>query len=478
MNIEEFRKNAHETIDWMADYFENIEKYPVRSKTDPGDIYDQLPTSPPEKGESYQNIIGDLDKIIMPGITHWQSPSFFAYFNANNSFPSILAEMITATLGAQCMSWQTSPAATELEEMVMNWLAEILHLPFFFHGVIQDTASTATLCSILTAREKHSGFTINSTGLTLSKKFTAYCSSEAHSSIDKAVRIAGIGSDNLRKIDVDDKYALDPEKLEQTIKNDIKAGFTPLIVIAAFGTTGSTAIDPVKETGEICKKYDIWFHIDAAYAGTALILPENEWMTEGIENADTFVFNPHKWMFTNFDCSAYFVKDKEALLRTFSILPEYLKTKEGDRVNNYRDWGIALGRRFRALKLWFVIRSFGVKGIQEKIREHIRWANNLKKKIEDSEMFELMAPVPFATVCFRYKPADIKNPDKLNAMNEELLEKLNSSGRIYLTHTKLKNNYTIRIVIGQTYQEEYHIINGWELINKTAEDILKKNYKT
>lgn len=472
MNIEEFRKNAHETIDWMADYFKNVEEFPVRSNSNPGDIYDKLPLSPPEKGEPYENLIRDLDKIIIPGITHWQSPLFFAYFNANNSFPSILAEMITATLGAQCMSWQTSPAATELEEAVMNWLAEILNLPKFFQGVIQDTASTATLCSILTAREKYSGFSINSTGLPGRKKFTAYCSSEAHSSIDKAVRIAGIGSDNLRKIDVDENFALNPEKLEQTIKEDIRSGCIPLIVIAAFGTTGSTAVDPIKKIGEITKKYNLWFHIDAAYAGTALILPENRWMAEGIENADTFVFNPHKWMFTNFDCSAYFVKDKDALLRTFSILPEYLKTKEGNLVNNYRDWGIALGRRFRALKLWFVIRSFGVKGLQEKVREHIRWAVNLKEKIENSTDFELMAPVPFATVCFRYKPSVINDPDKLNTMNEKLLEKLNSSGRLYLTHTKLKNIYTIRFVVGQTYQEEHHIINAWDLINKTSEEIL------
>ncbi|MEN8153688.1 MAG: pyridoxal-dependent decarboxylase [Acidobacteriota bacterium] len=471
MNIEEFRKNAHETIDWMADYFKNIEDYPVRSKSSPGETYDQIPSSPPEKGELFKDLIGDLDKIIMPGITHWQSPSFFAYFNANNSFPSILAEMITATLGAQCMSWQTSPAATELEEMVMKWLAEMLNLPGDFHGVIQDTASTATLCSILTAREKLSGFKVNSKGFSGNRKFTAYCSSEAHSSIDKAIRIAGIGSDNLRKIDVDENYAMDPEKLEKTIKNDINKGFTPLIVIAAFGTTGSTAVDPVKNIGEISEKYNLWFHIDAAYAGTALILPENRWMIAGIESADTFVFNPHKWMFTNFDCSAYFVKDKDALLRTFSILPEYLKTKEGDRVNNYRDWGIALGRRFRALKLWFVIRSFGVKGLQQKIREHIRWADNLKEKIENSDDFEIMAPVLFATVCFRYKPSEKNDTDELNKLNEQLLEKLNSSGKLYLTHTKLNNIYTIRFVVGQTYQEEHHILNAWDLIKKTAKEI-------
>ncbi|HLP44676.1 MAG TPA: aminotransferase class V-fold PLP-dependent enzyme, partial [Candidatus Kapabacteria bacterium] len=453
MDLENFRQHAHEMIDWIVDYFQNIEDFPVKSQVKPGDIKQQLPLSPPEQGEPFETIMKDVDQIIMPGITHWQHPSFFAYFNANNSYPSMLGEMLTAALGAQCMSWQTSPAATELEERVMQWTAQLIGLPGNFTGVIQDTASTATLCSILTAREKRTDFEINRNGFTGKQIFTIYCSSEAHSSVEKAAKIAGFGSENLRKIDVDNQYAMKPDALEHAIQEDIRLGNQPLAVIAALGTTGSIAIDPLRPIGEICKKYNLWLHVDAAYAGTGLLLPENRGMIEGIELVDTFVFNPHKWMFTNFDCSAYFVKDKEALIRTFEILPEYLKTKEGDRVNNYRDWGIQLGRRFRALKLWFVIRSFGVAGLKEKVRNHILWANELANEIENSPDFELAALLHFSTVCFRYKPAQIADQEVLNKLNMELMETLNATGKLYLTHTKLKGAVTLRLVVGQTYQE-------------------------
>ncbi|MCK5004215.1 MAG: aspartate aminotransferase family protein [Candidatus Aminicenantes bacterium] len=468
MNIDEFRKNAHETVDWVADYFQSIEKYPVKSQVNPGDVFKQLPEKAPEGSEPYSKIINDLDEIIMPGITHWQSPSFFAYFNANNSYPSVLAEMITSAIGAQCMSWQTSPAATELEEMMMKWVANLINLPDGFTGVIQDTASTATLCSILTAREKYSGFNVNDKGISNNMKFRVYCSSEAHSSIDKAVRISGIGSENLIKVGVDDNFALRSEELEELIKKDIKNGFKPLTVIAALGTTGSTAVDPLNEIGKICKKYDIWYHIDAAYAGTALMLPENNYLIEGIGYADTFVFNPHKWMFTNFDCSAYYVKDQEALINTFSILPEYLRTAEGDRVNNYRDWGIALGRRFRALKLWFVLRSFGTDELKNKVSSHTLWAKELGSTINSEENFETLAPVPFATICFRFLPPGIDNIEEINRINNSLMEKLNGTGKLYLTHTKLNEMFTLRFVIGQTYQEKKHIDSAWELIKDTA----------
>ncbi len=468
MNIDEFRKNAHETVDWVADYFQNIEKYPVKSQVNPGDIFKQLPEKAPEEPEPYSKIIKDLDEIIIPGITHWQSPSFFAYFNANNSFPSVLAEIITAAIGAQCMSWQTSPAATELEEMIMKWTAKLINLPEGFTGVIQDTASTATLCSILTAREKYSGFNVNDKGISNDMKFRVYCSSEAHSSIDKAVRISGIGSENLIKVGVDENFALRSEELEELIKKDIKNGFKPLAIIAALGTTGSTAVDPLKEIGEICKKHDIWYHIDAAYAGTALMLPENKYLIEGISYADTFVFNPHKWMFTNFDCSAYYVKDREALINTFSIRPEYLRTAEGERVNNYRDWGIALGRRFRSLKLWFVLRSFGTEELKSKVRSHTLWAKELSEEISSEENFEIMAPVPFATICFRFLPPGINDIDEINRINNSLMEKLNGTGKLYLTHTKLNGKFTLRFIIGQTYQEKKHIDSAWELIKDTA----------
>jgi len=468
MTIDDFRTNAHELVDWMSDYLQHVNRYPVKSLVKPGDIISQLPESPPEKGESMEHILDDFKKIILPGITHWQHPGFFAYFNANNSFPSILAEMLTATIGAQCMSWVTSPAATELEERVMQWTGKLIGLPLNFHGVIQDTASTASLCSLLTAREKFTDFKINELGFNDQVQFTVYCSREAHSSIEKDVKIAGIGKNNLRKIAVDKDFAMDTEALEVQIKTDLKEGFTPLAVVAAIGTTGSTAVDPLKSIGQICQKYKLWLHIDAAYAGTALLLPEKQWMIEGITMADTFVFNPHKWMFTNFDCSAYFVKDKEALIRTFEILPEYLKTKEDQRVNNYRDWGIQLGRRFRALKLWFVIRSFGINGLQEKIRNHIKWAKELEKEIVNSPDFEMLAPLPLATLCFRYHPPDISDKGKLNRLNAILLETLNNSNQIYITHTKLDDLYTLRFVIGQTNLQKKHLDQAWLLIQNTA----------
>lgn len=472
MNNREFRKYAHQLVDWMADYLENIESYPVRSPLKPKEIIEQLPETAPQDGESFESIFRDFQNIILPGMTHWQHPSFHAYFPANSSPPSILGEMLTAALAAQCMIWQTSPAAAELEERVMEWLITMLGLPDNFEGVIQDTASTATLCSILTAREKYSNYRVNETGFDNQPRFTVYCSNQTHSSIEKAVKIAGLGREYLRKLEVDKDFAMIPEALEAAICRDLQQGLKPLCVVATLGTTGSTAIDPLKSIGEICEKYGIWLHVDAALAGTALILPEKRRMSEGIEKADTFVFNPHKWMFTNFDCSAYFVKDKEALIRTFEILPEYLKTRETERVNNYRDWGIPLGRRFRALKLWFVIRSYGVKGLQEKIRRHLQLAEYFAKKIEDSADFELLAPVPLNTICFRYKPAEKSyTPDQLNQLNTDLLERINDSGRAFLTHTKLNDAYTIRMVIGQTSVEKRHVDAAWDLITNEAKRI-------
>lgn len=471
INSDEFRKYAHETVDWMADYLENIETYPVKANVKSYEIYNQLPDAAPENGESMESIMEDFQKIILPGITHWQSPNFFAYFSANSSYPSLLAEMLTATLGVQCMIWETSPAAAELEEKVMNWLKDMVGLPDFFEGVIQDTASSATLVAILTAREKYSSFNINRDGFKGFDDFRVYCSTETHSSIEKAVKIAGIGKNNLIKIDVDEKLSLQPNDLREAIEEDIKNGKKPLCVIATLGTTSTTAVDPLFEIAEICKRYNVWLHVDAAFAGTALILPEYRWMIEGIQHVDSFVFNPHKWMFTNFDCSAYFVKDKEALIRTFEILPEYLKTKTHETVNNYRDWGIPLGRRFRALKLWFVIRSFGVEGIKGKIKKHIDLANNLSKKIKEHKDFELMTAVVVNLICFRYKPARISNDKEIDALNEMLLHKLNESGKIYLTHTRVNGHYTLRLVIGQTNVSTKHVNDAWKLIQRTAAEI-------
>jgi aromatic-L-amino-acid/L-tryptophan decarboxylase len=466
MTTEEFRKHAHAMVDWMADYLETVESRPVKSPVRPGEIMNKLPVLPPQEGEAFEKIFDDFTSIILPGMTHWQHPSFFAYFPANNSEPSILAEMLTATLGAQCMSWVTSPAATELEGRMMQWLGAMIGLPATFTGVIQDTASTATLCSVITAREVRSRFSVNMRGYPSYTRFTAYCSTEAHSSIEKAIRIAGIGKENLRKIEVDQSFAMRPEALDEAIKADVKAGMTPLLVVAAFGTTGSTAIDPLKAIGQICQRYKLWYHIDAAFAGSALLLPEIRTLADGIELADTFVFNPHKWLFTNFDCSAYFVKDRDALIKTFEILPEYLKTADAGKGNNYRDWGIQMGRRFRALKLWFVIRSYGVKGLRDAMTTHMQIARTLASTIAATPAFEVVAPVQFNTICFRIKPADVTDPAALDLLNEQLMNGLNSTGKLYLSHTRLNGRFTLRLVIGQTHVTEEHVDRAWALIKE------------
>ena len=470
MNLQDFRRHGHELIDWMADFFEQIEQLPVKSKVRPGEIIARLPKRAPDEPQSFEDIMKDFNRDIMPGMTHWQHPGWHAYFAANNSYPSILGEMLTSALGAQCMSWVTSPAATELEERVMEWLRDMTGLPKSFTGVLQDSASTATLVSLLTARERFSDFDINKNGFYGRGVFTVYCSTEAHSSVEKAVKIAGLGKENLRKIEVDEMFAMKPGALQAAIDHDREHGFLPLAVVAAIGTTGSTAVDPLPAIGEICSGEKIWLHVDAAWAGTAMLLPEKRHMIEGIEYADTYVFNPHKWMFTNFDASAFFVKDKEALIRTFEILPEYLKTKEGTSVNNYRDWGIQLGRRFRALKLWFVIRNFGVKQMQNIIRNHIKMAEDFAGWVEQSSDFELLAPAPLATVCFRCNPG-MPTGEALNNLNRQLLEVINASDEVFLTHTTLNGNYTIRFVVGQTRTERHHVINAWNIIQEAGEKI-------
>jgi aromatic-L-amino-acid/L-tryptophan decarboxylase len=467
----EFRKQAHLFVDWMADYLESIENFPVKSLITPGSIYNQIPEQPPEKPESMQQVFTDFQKIILPGITHWQSPDFFAYFPANSSYPSVLAEMLTTTLGAQCMIWETSPAAAELEEKVLNWLKGMIGLPDEFHGVIQDTASTATFTALLTARERNTKYQINEKGFS-KNDFRIYCSTETHSSAEKAVKIAGFGRQSLVKIAVDESFRMDPETLLIAIETDIKNQLRPIAIIATLGTTGCTAIDPLDKIAEIASSYNIWLHVDAAFAGTALILDEYKWMIKGIGKVDSFVFNPHKWMFTNFDCSAYFVKDRESLIKTFSINPEYLKTKTSGKVNDYRDWGIQLGRRFRALKLWFVIRNFGVEGLKDKVRFHISLAEKLEQKIISSNNFEMVTPRTLSLVCFRFKPETINDLDQLNNLNETLLQAVNATGKIFITHTKLNGIYTLRMVIAQTNVREINVEKAWKLIQETAKKIV------
>ena len=471
MDAESFRKHGHELVDWMADYFTEVENYPVMPQVKPGDILKQLPKSAPRTAEGFDDIFKDFKEIIMPGMTHWESPNFMAYFPANKSKASVLAEMLMSTLGAQCMVWLTSPAAAELEEQMMEWLREMIGLSENFTGVIQDTASTATLSALITARERATKYQINEKGFK-NERFVIYASKEIHSSIDKAVKIAGFGIEQLRKIEVDEHFALKPEVLKEQIQADIKLGLQPLAVVSAIGTTSTTAIDPIAAIGAICEQYNLWHHVDAAYAGTALVLPEMRWMAEGVESADSFVFNPHKWMFTNFDCTAYFVKDPSTLVNTFAIMPDYLKTSVDDEVKNYRDWGIPLGRRFRALKLWFVIREMGVEGIQEKIRKHIALGKWLAEQVNEHEDFELLAPVPLNTVCFRYKSA---TAEKLADINKEIMNSVNATGKLFFTQTSINGMFTLRLAFGNTNLEVYHVENAWNLIKEKAVEVMEKH---
>ncbi len=467
MEKEMFRQYGYKFVDWVADYFEEIEKYPVLSPTKPGSVLDELPENPPAEGESLETIFEDFKKIIIPGITHWQHPSWFAYFPANNSPPSVLAELLTAGLGAQCMVWQTSPAAAELEERVMEWLRQLLGLPEGMQGVIQDTASTATLVALLTAREKATDFESNRKGL--NKPLIIYISEEAHSSVDKGAKIAGYGAQNIRRIPTDDTFAMIPNKLEEAVMADKERGYVPTCVVATVGTTSSTAVDPLSPIGQICRAHGVWLHVDAAFAGTAAILPEKRWMLEGIEFVDSFVFNPHKWMLTNFDCSAYFVRDPGALIQTFEIHPEYLKTGMDAEVKNYRDWGIQLGRRFRALKLWFVLRSYGVKGLQNLIREHLRLAKLFKSWIEDKKTFELMAPVNLSVVCFRLNNGG--DEEQLTELNKKFEEILNNTGKVFISHTSLRGKYVLRMAIGARMTCERNVREAWDLMIAKARDL-------
>ena len=474
MDREEFRKYGYAIVDWIAEYMDNIEEYPVVAQVEPGEIARQIPETPPDEPEDMEAIFGDFKQILLPGMTHWQHPSFFAYFPANTSEPSILAEFLTAALGAQCMVWQTSPAATELEEVVMGWLGQMLGLPEGFTGVIQDTASTSTLCALICARERATGFDINKHGFQKegNTRLTVYTSEESHSSIEKGVKIAGFGKDHLRLIPAGEDFAMIPDELERAIDADRKNGYIPCCVVATVGTTSSTGMDPLRPIGQICERLGLWFHVDAAMAGTAAILPEMRQILDGIEFADSFVFNPHKWLFTNFDCSAYFCKDTEALTSTFEILPEYLKTDADRQVKNFRDWGIPLGRRFRALKLWFVIRYYGIRKLRQKIRSHIELAKEFESWIRNDPRFKLMAPVTINLVCFRYHPSHKSFPEEeLERINKDIMDRLNRSGKMFITHTKLKGKFTLRLCIGQTNTTHEHVQKAWERLQDSVKNL-------
>jgi aromatic-L-amino-acid decarboxylase len=466
MTPDEFRRAGRQAIDWIADYLERVEQYPVLSRVQPGEIRAKLPPAPPQQGEPFDAILRDFNDLILPGVTHWQSPNFFAYFPANNSGPSILGELLSAGLGVQGMLWATSPACTELETHVLDWMADMLALPKRFRststggGVIQDTASSATLCAILAARERATGGRANLDGADGS--LTAYTSTQAHSSVEKGVKIAGLGSNNLRMIEVDEQYRMLPDRLAAAIAADRAAGRWPCFVAATLGTTSSLAFDPLPEIGRICREQGLWLHVDAALAGPAGVCPEFRPLLAGLDWADSYCFNPHKWMFTNFDCDCFYVADRGQLIRTLSILPEYLKNRatQSGAVIDYRDWQIPLGRRFRALKLWFVIRSFGVEGLQERIRRHVALAREFASWVEADPQFEIMAPVTLNLVCFRHTGGD--------EPTQRILDALNASGRIYLTHTRLDGKLTLRMSIGQTNTQRRHVEQAWALIRAAA----------
>ena len=471
MHPDDFRRHAHALVDWMADYLRDVGTLPVTPAVAPGDIRRRIPGAPPIDPEPFDALFEDFREIIMPGMTHWNHPGWFAYFPCNNSPPSILGEMLTATLGAQGMSWVTSPAATELEQVVMDWLRQMMGLPDGFVGVIQDTASTATLVALLTARERATSGKAGSAGLAAAgAPLAVYASGEAHSSIDKAVKLAGYGLDLLRHIETDDAYAMRPEALARALEADRSANIRPACVVASIGTTSSTAIDPLRPIAELCRRSGAWLHVDAAYAGAAAIVPELRSSFDGMEAADSIVFNPHKWLLTNFDCTAYFVRDPSALLSTFQATPEYLRTAYDADVVNFRDWGIQLGRRFRALKLWFVIRSYGVEGLRAIIRRHVALARELAGWIEADPAFELMAPVPFGLVCFRWRPAGLDDAE-LDGHNARLLAAVNAGRDRYLTHTRLGGRYAIRLVVGQRATEREHVRAAWDAVRKAAEEL-------
>jgi aromatic-L-amino-acid decarboxylase len=459
MSPQEFRRQGHAVVDWIADYYSRIESFPVLSRVKPGDVRAQLPEHPPQRSEDFDQIFADMERIILPGITHWQSPNFFAYFPANASGPGILGDLLSSGLGVQGMLWSTSPACTEVETHVLDWLVSMLDLPGKFRststggGVVQDTASSASLCALLAARERATKFTSNKKGC--DGRLVAYASTQTHSSVEKDVKIAGIGSDNLRLIEVDEKFAMRPEGLAQQITADKRAGLIPCFVCATVGTTSSTAIDPVPDIARICHDHNLWLHVDAAMSGTAALCPEFRYIHDGLEFADSYTFNPHKWMFTNFDCNCFYVADRKHLIQTLSILPEYLRNQatESGAVIDYRDWHIQLGRRFRSLKLWFVIRHYGVEGLQYHVREHVRLAKQFAEWVRGDDRFELGAPVPLNLVCFRLKCGD--------QANHTLMERLNASGDLFLTHTKLNGKFTLRLCVGQTNTEERHVERAW-----------------
>jgi aromatic-L-amino-acid/L-tryptophan decarboxylase len=470
MTPDEFRRHGHAVVDWIADYQSRIETFSVLSQAKPGQIRASLPSNPPMHGESFDALLRDVEDLILPGVTHWQSPNFFGYFPCNASGPGILGDLLSSGLGVQGMLWSTSPACTELETQVLDWLVALLGLPEKFlsssagGGVIQDTASSAALCALLAARERATHYISNQNGC--DGRVVAYASTQTHSSLQKAAMIAGIGVNNLRLIEVDETFAMRPDALARQIETDKRAGLVPCFVCATVGTTSSNAMDPITEIAHVCRQHNLWLHVDAAMSGTAALCPEFRYLQNGVELADSYNFNPHKWMFTNFDCSCFWVADRKALIQTLSILPEYLRNQasESGAVIDYRDWHIQLGRRFRSLKLWFVIRHYGVEGLQHHIRRHVELAQRFAQWVRADKDFELAAPAPLNLACFRHKAGD--------AANQTIMDHLNRSGDLFLSHTKLNGKLTLRLCVGQTNTEARHVESAWNRIRQEADKLV------
>jgi aromatic-L-amino-acid/L-tryptophan decarboxylase len=473
MNAEEFRRHGHELIDWIASYFERIEELPVLAQIEPGDLKAQLPKSPPQTGEPMDQILRDVDRLIVPALTHWSHPSFFAYFATSTSAPGIFGELLSAAFDSKAMLWRTSPASTELEEVTLDWLRQMMGLDPGLSGIIYDTASVSSMHAIAAAREgveiriREEGMS----GRTDLPLLRVYASEQAHSSIDKGIITLGLGQRGLRKISTDNEFRMDPQALASAIEEDKRAGFLPFCVVATVGTTSTSSIDPIPEIVPICEQHAMWLHVDAAYAGSAAVVPELRHVLSGCERADSLAVNPHKWLFTPFDLSVLYCRHLDLLRRAFSLVPEYLRTPEQDRVRSGSDYGVQLGRRFRALKLWMIIRYFGHEGLAARIREHCRLANRFASWINDSNDWELMAPSPLALVCFRACPnlesvAAEARESRLDVLNEAIMHGVNATGRALLSHTKLNDKITLRLSIGNIRTSEKHVRQVWELLNE------------
>ena len=468
MNPEEFRRAGHQLIDWIADYRARVETFPVRAQVQPGEVRAQLPQVPPDNPEPFEGILNDFESIVLPGLSHFQSPKFFGYFPANGELSSVLGDYLSTGLGALGLSWQSSPALTELEELVTDWMRQMTGLSDSWSGVIQDTASTSTLVAMLSARERASNYSLSRGGLQgEAKPLVVYVSSHSHSSVEKAALLAGFGRANLHLIPTDENFAMKPAELDKAIQADLEAGLVPCAVVATTGTTTTTALDPIRAIGEIARRYSLWLHVDGAMAGSAMILPECRWMWDGVELADSLVFNPHKWLGAAFDCSLYFVRDPEHLVRVMSTNPSYLQSAVDSRVKNLRDWGIPLGRRFRALKLWFLIREQGVEGLQARLRRDLANAQWFAEQVRSTPGWRVLAPVPLQTVCVRHEPAGLEG-EALDRHTLEWVERVNASGGAYLTPAILDGRWMVRVSIGALTTERRHVEALWDLMKTEA----------